>query len=282
MIIACPACGTKYVVPDDALGVEGRTVRCAKCKHNWFQDGPRIEPPANLPPEDFAEPGIGGTPATREEATAPGAASGAKPPAMPADEERPGADRPLPDALVTPPPFYRAADAIPSERRPNRDAEDEVAGQRSSFAFEPPFASRLNRGRLLTIGAAGFAAIALLTIAVLQIWGLPSWLSGSDPLFAGEEPGLTMSFPDDRQQIRTTDGGEYLVISGTISNTSSETRPVPSILVVLRDARDRVVFSQELASPKPRLAPGETQPIDAAIADIPQSATDAEFGWAPR
>ena len=42
MIIACPACQTRYVVPDAAIGVEGRTVRCAKCKHSWFQDGPEI------------------------------------------------------------------------------------------------------------------------------------------------------------------------------------------------------------------------------------------------
>ncbi|MGY6550461.1 MAG: MJ0042-type zinc finger domain-containing protein [Erythrobacter sp.] len=46
MIIACPACGTRYAVPDNAIGAEGRTVRCAKCKHSWFQEGPAASVPA--------------------------------------------------------------------------------------------------------------------------------------------------------------------------------------------------------------------------------------------
>ena len=87
MIIACPACTTRYVVPDSAIGVDGRTVRCAKCKHNWFQEGPQIGPPPVPAPAPMDRaPAPEARPAPAQPAAAPAAEA---PAAAPIDEEVP-------------------------------------------------------------------------------------------------------------------------------------------------------------------------------------------------
>lgn len=132
MILTCPACRTRYLVPDSAIGPTGRQVRCASCKHSWFEDAPLTDPTAAPPPP-----------------TATPAAPVAEPSAEPAGP----APGPAPARSFIDP------------------AADDGPPAYNAFAHQPPFRPRRNPAKMWTRIAIGAAIAMLLAIGAVVLFG---------------------------------------------------------------------------------------------------------------
>lgn len=277
MLLVCPECRTRYVVPDSAIGANGRQVRCANCRHSWYQDG-ISSPPAPPAPAIVAPPVA--PPAVpeaseahqdaAEEHAAPGFASFDTVEQTEADDDEPALEKP--DL----PPRFEPSVAVPATEPAVYAEPAPVSGSRSQFAHEPPFRPRRNPAKLWTYAAIGFAILIAALGAATWYYG---WLNNS---FGASvtEPDLKIVLHDNLELGRDADGSPYFIASGSIVNPTAQTQKVPEMLVTLKDASGRPVYSWTMKAPVRTLAPGAKSDFSQLRRDVPLAASRISVGWA--
>jgi predicted Zn finger-like uncharacterized protein len=243
MILSCPACKTRYVVPDSAIGATGRQVRCAACRHSWMQGASPRE--------------TGAVPLARAESPSPAYAAPRMPPLgeEPAREIPPSPPRP-PSSLIGPAPA----------------AEEGF----DAFAHQPPFRPRRNPAKMWTIIVAVAAALMLIATAAIAWFGLPQL---SNDLVMRTATPLTISGKPERQSLAS--GNDLLTVSGMITNPTDQVQRVPPIKAELRDISKRAVYSWAISPPVKELQPRQSVPFNSAEIDVPEGATDLHLSFGP-
>lgn len=246
MILECPECRTRYLVPDSAIGAEGRTVRCANCRHSWFQDPPipEPEPPLALVP---AQDVVDADGEDEDEGTPPFLEPAAIPSARPA---------PVPEPVIVPP-----------------------AAGFDAFAHRPPFRARRNTSRRWTVIAVLAGLLMIAGVGAILYVGAPGLLARLGlPVGAEESPLRLKDNPIERRELEN--GSELFAVSGRVTNPSPERQRVPDIRAELRDAQGRIVYSWTITPQQRTLNPGGSIEFNSAKLDVPSNSKRLELSFA--
>lgn len=302
MQIACPNCATTYDVPEAALGAEGRSVRCARCKNTWLARKPELamasavddgfaaipdEPPVEAPDAPATAPAepefdewglpVGQTdepeaaPADDEMAAAMAAEAGGPPgmlkvrkaPPLAPDSELPE----LPEGVVN-----DAADYY----RLKRAAMEQAAAE--SIESLAAVRSRREASRVRLSWPLGIVGTAILVLAVIA-GGLVTWrativrlLPQTASFYSTFGLGVNLrglAFENIKVSRAQHDNVSVLIIEGTIISKAPKPVEIPRLRFAIRNEKGQEVYTWTALPARAMLPPGESLPFRSRLSSPP-------------
>lgn len=251
MIISCPACQTRYNIPEDKIGPKGRAFRCAKCNERWTQflnDTHNAEDKEGSQAEEKLDP---------------------------PKEPKVILAKPKQKTIIPPKSwaFFRR------EQKSRPLVETDFEFRRAENLDRP----KKNNLKIWLSATGVFFLSTIAAILATNISGFPKWLPMERPVLGAQNIGLQLDFPSSQQETKSlADGTKYLEVNGIVSNPTTRTLDIPGILTVLHNQEGEVVYTWEIVPQKRRLLPGETITITEVMLDVPDNIDQIEIGWKPR
>lgn len=217
-------------------------MRCAACRHSWYQDPPaydlveRAEAPVPAPPQPL-------------------------PPAPPV-----AAAAPLPEA---PTPLPVEDDVVPGQ-------ESLASSGYDAYAYEEPFRPRRNPAKMWTGIAIGIA-VALAAIGGAVWWFGSSRVASLFGIEAAQFDTPLLIMPRAMEPRVQANGNVLLPVSGRIVNPSATAQPLFDILTEIRDPQGRVVYSWTIPRPAQTLPAKGSISFESATVNPPKNAAKLKF-----
>jgi predicted Zn finger-like uncharacterized protein len=259
MHIVCPNCTTSFTINPAALGADGRTVRCSRCKLTWL-----ARPEEAL--ETVAAPAMAAAPAARDAAAEWDAMAQGDTPVV----ESPSVSPDWPSQAAQ---HEAEADWTTAARHDIRDDADERPKRsrlRRLFALPPFPPIPFLRGAGLTATCTAMAALVL----ALVVWRndvvrlLPQ-TAGFYRLVGLEVNLRGLAFKDIKITYETVDAKPVLVIEGMIVGETREPVGIPRLRFSLRDAQGAEVYAWNAVLDQSVLKPGERAWFKTRLASPP-------------
>lgn len=261
MQLVCPSCQTAFRIDSSALGTEGRTVRCSRCRTSWFAATPTAVTEQAVAQAAASEPTSTQAPAVTARATGPATVVAWE-------------DSTVIDVDSSPP-------LAPENLRGEESA---AAGLPRKRPAEQRSAAKKRQGRP--------RLIAITTILVSVVFGAimsRSTVVRAVPDLAGlyTSVGLTVNLRGlEFRHVKTSremqDGIPVLVIEGEIVNITRQPVELPRLRLAVRGANGRELYSWTTLLHRSVLANGEKISFRSRLASPPAEGRDVSVRFLTR